>query len=286
MKRYIRLKEHEPLSEQIGWPADAYPADASLERNRPFVIRADANGFVETGNAFGASIGSLVFLGDSVIENAMVDERHRICSHIERALYDHGLPVKVLNGGYSGATTLHTLNVLLNKIARLRPLAVVHVSGSVDIRVCCRPEKYWSPRAEITPLVNDGAEHDETNTEFDNVTLVRMLELFAQTGRTIDVPVWFSTTPVQRDRGSEYITKHRENLGDLDWFYARIDELNDVKRRLFKDGVRPFFDIDRALVRPETAFYDMSHFNRRGSGRVAAAFLTEGLLRAVRLALR
>lgn len=281
MKRYIRLKEYEPGSEGGGLPADSYPADTSLERNRAYVIRADQDGFIETGNDLGEAKGSLVFLGDSVIENAMVDARHRICSHLERALFDADLPVRVLNGGYSGATTLHALNVLLNKIARLKPLAVVYVAGIVDLRVCCRPETFWSPQAEMTPLVNDRIVDAGPNSPFDLRPMIRMLELFDLVGRRIDVPIWFTTTPVQRRKDAEFFTMFPE-CGGLDWLVSKVEEMNDEKRRLFGDGSTPFFDLDRVLVDPATAFYDSYHFNQAGSERAAQAFVDEGLLDAVR----
>jgi hypothetical protein len=47
-----------------------------------------------------------------------------------------GIEVRVLNAGYTGATTPHLFNCFLNKIIALEPLAVVYVASIVDEEAC------------------------------------------------------------------------------------------------------------------------------------------------------
>jgi lysophospholipase L1-like esterase len=284
MKRHIRLKEFEPLSETTAFPTEDYPADSSIER-RSYAMRADRNGFLRTGNALPPPVASIVFLGDSVIENSMVAEDERVCSRLERALYASGLRVAVLNGGYSGATTLHALNVFLNKIARLRPLAVVYMSGVVDGRICYRPEKFWSPLPEITPLVGDEDGLDLENCSFDGAALTALLTLMEQAAAAVSIPIWFATTPRLQNPDAEYIQLYGLSRQTFDGYAELSDGINEEKRSLFGGPGRPFFDIDKAFTGEAGWLYDLYHLNAIGSRMAAEAFIAQGFISEVARAL-
>jgi hypothetical protein len=60
----------------------------------------------------------------------------RICSRLQQILAkESGINVAILDGGYSGATVLHSFNTFMNKIIPLRPAAVILMTRMVDFDV-------------------------------------------------------------------------------------------------------------------------------------------------------
>ncbi len=123
MRRAVRLKEFPPSSVIHNTPPDWYllAKDSTLV-NREYVIRTDQNGFILSGPNVKSAEIQVIVLGDSVVEGMYVDEGARMCSCLESSLSGAvGTPIQVLNGGYSGATTLHLFNTFLNKVVPLKP---------------------------------------------------------------------------------------------------------------------------------------------------------------------
>jgi hypothetical protein len=125
MLRAIRLQEFAPSSIIRYTPPDWYSADSSLER-RQYLLRTDENGFILSGPEPVNSTKNLIILGDSTVEGMFLDEDARFCSKLETQIVETlGISVRVLNGGYSGATSLHLYNTFINKIIPLHPIGVV-----------------------------------------------------------------------------------------------------------------------------------------------------------------
>jgi hypothetical protein len=274
VKRYIRLKEYEPNSVTFGDPNADYPADSTLER-RTYEVRADADGFICNGDPVSGEDGSLVLLGDSVPECALIDAPGRLSSLLERGLQERGLRVRVLNGGYSGMSTLHALNIFLNKLPPRRPLAVIYMSGIVDDRICYRPDSFWSAHPELDPLVNDETREDDAdNVVFHTERVQAMLRLLDQAADATGLPLWIATTPFQTDPDCEFLKRSSITPDGFGHFNRDLRLLNAQKLEIFHR--RPVFDIASAIEEPTTALYDLYHFNPDGARRAAEAFFREG----------
>ena len=118
--RVIRFKEWGPLADITRTPKPEYlhRSDGTLS-GEPFRIRTDSNGFIQSSNDFPntGAMRKVVLLGDSFVESLFVQEQDRFPSVLERHLQASGQNFQCLNGGYSGATMLHSFNVFMNKVA-------------------------------------------------------------------------------------------------------------------------------------------------------------------------
>lgn len=149
IKRSIRLKEAMPLSDRMIPVPSGYIADDSISHG-PFRARADKDGFLITGNEVNEDDIPLVFLGGSFVESMLIPENRRFVAEIERQLDGFSC----LNGGYSGSSTLHLFNVLLNKVYPLvgQTGAVVFFVGQSDADSIGLPDSYWNMKIRATPI--------------------------------------------------------------------------------------------------------------------------------------
>jgi hypothetical protein len=155
MPRHIKLKEWGLLYDGFHEPPDAYLAlsDPTLSK-RSYRLRTDDNGFIRTGRDIPMDSDSILVLGDSVVETMFVDESRRMCSVLERLINANRTdPVRVLNAGMTGSTTLHLLNLFINKGLPLMPSAVVLMSGIMDLDTSLRPAGFWTDVLRLTPIV-------------------------------------------------------------------------------------------------------------------------------------
>jgi hypothetical protein len=108
--RAIKLKEFALDQDFLTNPPQSYrdARDGHPVLN-DYRIRTDSAGFILSGDF--RSPNKIVGLGDSVMECMFVVEPDRICAKIERSLEHKS---QVLNGGYSGATSLHIVNTELD----------------------------------------------------------------------------------------------------------------------------------------------------------------------------
>jgi GR25 family glycosyltransferase involved in LPS biosynthesis/SAM-dependent methyltransferase/tetratricopeptide (TPR) repeat protein len=282
-KRFIRLKEFPPSSEISNTPPDSYIAarDSSLIR-RAYKITTDQDGFILPRSGGRTGGRKVVIIGDSVVESMFAEPEQRFCSKLEDFLCDElGLDVTVLNGGYGGATSLHSFNVFLNKLIPLRPAAVILMTGIVDADVAPLKASYWSHDCWVEPIVDTAA----TNTWRDNDKLphssfddrTKMLTIFATASKLFDIPLWYATVPHRQVYSGEYARKAFANKADFD---RRVDvrkQMNAATRKFATDAGIPHFDLELELAARSDIFYDMFHLNSLGGEAVARAFIKCGI---------
>ena len=136
MARHILLFEHYPNQDRPIRATDEYmlTTNGSLQQ-KDYRHRTDENGFIRTGRELPADHAPIIVLGDSPIESYFIDEEKRICVVLEEMFQNAGMPIRVLNGGVSGATTLQLFNVLVSKCIPLQPSGIVLMSGCKDMGV-------------------------------------------------------------------------------------------------------------------------------------------------------
>ncbi|WP_222597480.1 hypothetical protein, partial [Neisseria gonorrhoeae] len=116
---------------------------------------------------------------------------------------ENAVDVIVRNGGYSGATTLHMLNLFLNKIIPLKPDVVILMTGIVDVDVANLESSFWSRDCWLEPIVDLNANNswrDQNLLSAPNVAdRRRLLDLFSLAARSFGIELWFATIPHLRD---------------------------------------------------------------------------------------
>lgn len=158
-QRSIRLKEHDPflyqviranrqrLERQYGLIVD------SLEE-KAYVFRTDEHGFVMPTKVYDDPDLSIFFLGGSTTECTLVDEDSRF-PYRAGVLLSQRLKAKInaYNGGVRGNNSLHSLNILLNKVVPLDPDIVVLMHNINDLNTLLLAGTYWNNNPTRSALV-------------------------------------------------------------------------------------------------------------------------------------
>jgi lysophospholipase L1-like esterase len=154
VKRYIKLREFEPLYADILTPnQEALRISDSLVQ-KGYVLRIDADGFIMPSRVHQHPDLTVAFLGGSTTECVYVDEADRFPYLAGRLLEKKtGLRVNSYNAAKSGNDSLHSLNVLLNKIIPLKPRIVVMMHNINDLSVLLYEGTYWNRHHSRSPLL-------------------------------------------------------------------------------------------------------------------------------------
>jgi hypothetical protein len=155
--RVIRLREQEP-----GFAGKITPGEDELRLSdslipKEYLFRTDADGFIEPARVHQHPDLTLVFLGGSTTACYYVDEKKRfpyLAGHLLEK--DTKLQVNSLNSGVGGNFSLHSLDILLNKVMPLKPDIVVMMHNVNDLAVLMYAKSYWSQtfkKGHTSPIV-------------------------------------------------------------------------------------------------------------------------------------
>jgi hypothetical protein len=154
IQRFIKLREFNPLYRDILVPnQEAMRMSDSLEQ-KPYVLRVDRQGFIMPSKIHDHPDLVIAFLGGSTTECTYVDEKARFPYLAGRLIEQRtGLKVNSYNAGRSGNNTLHSLNVLLNKVVPLKPDIVVMMHNINDMAILMYEKTYWNHNPSRSPLI-------------------------------------------------------------------------------------------------------------------------------------
>jgi lysophospholipase L1-like esterase len=154
IQRYIKLREFNPLYRNVLVPnRQAMEMSDSLVQ-KPYVLRVDRQGFIMPSKVHAHPDLTLVFLGGSTTECVYVDEQDRFPYLAGRLIEQQtGLKVNSYNGGRSGNNTLHSLDVLLNKVVPLKPNIVIMMHNINDLAILMYDKTYWNHNPSRSPLI-------------------------------------------------------------------------------------------------------------------------------------
>jgi lysophospholipase L1-like esterase len=154
IKRYIKLREFNPLYRDVLTPdAGAMRMSDGLEQKK-FVLRVDRQGFIMPAAIHDHPDLIIAFLGGSTTECTYVDEDNRFPYLAGRLLERQtGLKVNSFNAGRSGNNTLHCINVLMNKVVNLKPDLVVLMENINDLAILMYEKTYWNTNPSRSPLI-------------------------------------------------------------------------------------------------------------------------------------
>jgi lysophospholipase L1-like esterase len=154
IQRYIKLREFPPLYRDVLVPSpDAMRMSDGLVK-KPYVLRIDRQGFIMPSKIHAHPDLTLVFLGGSTTECVYVDENLRfpyLAGHLIEA--QTHLKVNSYNAGRSGNNTLHSINVLMNKVVNLKPNIVVMMHNINDLAILMYDKTYWNNNPSRSPII-------------------------------------------------------------------------------------------------------------------------------------
>jgi lysophospholipase L1-like esterase len=154
IQRYIKLREFNPLYRNILIPNAAAMRMSDSLVQKPYVLRIDRQGFIMPSKIHPHPDLNIVFLGGSTTECVYVDENLRFPYLTGRLLEQQThLKVNTYNAGRSGNNTLHSLNVLMNKVVNLKPDIVVMMHNINDLAILMYEKTYWNNNPSRSPLI-------------------------------------------------------------------------------------------------------------------------------------
>lgn len=252
-------------------PTDAYLAgtDGTLKKTA-FIRTATHDGFIDTGAPRSTERSNIFVLGGSFVESlfALPEERF-----VARAA--HRLDANILNGGYSGMTSLQLALVVLAKIAGIAKPgdAVVAFTPKSDTGAMWHPGGFWTGNKTYTPVL-PGTPNDRPARSTDYLATVRAIHTFTA---TIGLHLSLATSP---HRATDYTvdTWMHKKVN-----YVRYHELARLQRKIdartraaAKDLGVPLLDLQTLCDGNPDLFYDDYHLNDHGQ-RVVGDLFTEFL---------
>jgi lysophospholipase L1-like esterase len=215
---------------------------------KPYRVRTDANGFMLPYNLYEKSDLTLVFLGGSTVACIYVDEESRFPYLAGQLLEQQtGKKITSINSGVGGNNSLHSIDILLNKIIPVKPDAVVMMHNINDLVALIYDRTYWGQNPTRQPIVN-----------FDFYKNLTGLKALSTMARDMYIPNLHAATRIL----SKKIFGKKVKDPDDEFAYVRgkklaIDEAAIIAE--FKMNLETFINICRARkITPVL----MTQFNR------------------------
>ena len=269
MNRVIRLKEWGCNKKTTKKPAENQILNATraLEA-KDYALNTDSNGFIINGARNNEEVRDkkLVLLGDSFVESLFVDEDKRINAIIE-SRFDN---CNVLNGGYSGATSLHLLNVINNKVIPLNPDFVVFFVPTNDQRIKAVENGYWNKDQRLSSFIHSGKclelVDNYPETTFSS-SVEKMLEVIHFTLGIYGIKHCFATTPHRQKlvEDDEWFKLKSLNLKSYSVKVSQRKQVNSVCRAFCLEKKIALIDLEAELSDFNHYFYDDLHLTNQSS---------------------
>ena len=234
--RAIRLKEHRPLYHAELALSDEDSVKTAGLAEQSIVFRTDKDGFILPSAIHPDPEVVVVFLGGSTTECKFLPEEKRLPYLAGRILEEKtGKRINSYNAGVSGNHSLHSLNILLNKVIPLRPSLVVFNHNLNDLVYLLYMGSYWRDHPTRSLIITPREETGARGVAAAAKNLVR------KTGR------WLFPT-LAKKAGALYLKLFP---------CAKIDEWADIRgqpvdydlekmEREFQANLQTFIDICRA----------------------------------------
>lgn len=257
MKRSIRLREFGCLESRLFTPSELYvEGKRHLTHLKSYQIQTDENAFMCSGRDFKPDY-KICFIGGSFVENKFVDQDSRWFSHLEKLLLENGRKVRVLNAGYSGATSLNILNTILNKVVNNNFEAVYYCISSNDYSALSYDYTYWNTTKNHSNLLlsryDDPKKYNLKSDDF-----IKMIRSIHDLCRNFNINIYFMTYP---------------NLCNN----LALTYINNLLRKVCQEFNYTVIDTDFLMQSYkadfEKLFHDQLHLNEEGSKIFAKTLL-------------
>lgn len=279
MSRVIRLKEWGCNLRAFKKPSEKQVAIATPELEvKNYALNTDANGFI-----FNSLLDdrrerkdNIVLLGDSFVESLFVDEDKRLNAVIEKNFPG----VNVLNGGYSGATSLHLINIIINKVIPVFPDYVVVFVPTNDQRIQSLDNGYWSKNSRLSPLVPIGKTVkliDDYESHDDHKSVEKKLKTIHLLLSNYNIAHCFVTTPHRINANAEDEWLNKSGV-DYKRYHSKVYQ-RKIINGICRDFCQKYFVnyIDLELEASDSSFfYDDLHLTN-GSSETVGKILSDKL---------
>jgi len=142
--RYILLREHKPGKVRMKIPPKYYIKNTENLDIKPYRFAIDEEGYIFPAKIYPDPDLKIVFLGGSTTESMYVDEKQRFPYLVGRTLGRQlGKKVNSYNAGRSANESMHSINILINKVLRLKPDVVVMMHNINDLLILRSQGTYW-----------------------------------------------------------------------------------------------------------------------------------------------
>ena len=152
--RAIRLREYRPSMIESFLPGKEERYFDSLVLKK-YVIRIDKDGFIIPSKKYDHPDLSLVFLGASTTECRFMEEDQRfpylVGSLLEKKL---GFKINSYNAARSGNHSLHSIDILLNKVMPIKPQIVLMMHNINDLVILLYEKSYWNNNSSRSVIID------------------------------------------------------------------------------------------------------------------------------------
>lgn len=153
-QRVINLREHKPLFSDDIYPTDEDLRNAEFLERKKYTLRVDENGYIIPSQIHPEADLTIVFLGGSTTECLYMDEDDRFPYQVGRLIErDLKLKVNSYNSGKAGNNSLHSIDILLNKVMFINPDIVVMMHNINDLIILLFEESYWNNNKMKSPII-------------------------------------------------------------------------------------------------------------------------------------
>jgi len=153
IKRSIRLREYDPLLTRYQTYNDPQNKVFDSFTEKTYLLRIDRDGFIIPSRIHANPDFVIIFLGASTTECTWVDEENRfpylVGRHLEK---ETGLKINSYNASKAGNNTLHSIDILYNKLIPLNPNIVVMMHNVNDLNTLLYEGTYWNQNPYRSPI--------------------------------------------------------------------------------------------------------------------------------------
>jgi lysophospholipase L1-like esterase len=153
--RYIRLRERTPSRELLWQASEEFQSNQDGMETTEFRLATDADGFVLPSVACPDPEWGLVFLGGSTTECANIQETNRFPYVVSQQLNSKGCRVLSHNGGAIGNHSMHSINILINKVLPIEPDIVVLMHNINDLTMLLVAGGYHADHASRSLIISE-----------------------------------------------------------------------------------------------------------------------------------
>lgn len=269
--RFIKLREYRPNTVQWERPSRNYIkniAPNSIER-KYYKIATDKNGFIMPSDVHEKPDLSIVFLGGSTTECLHMEETERFPYLVGRALeVKFEKKINSYNGGVSANESMHSLNILINKVLPMKPDYVVMMHNINDLVILRSQGGYGYPdslksHVQTSKNVFTRYQFPPTSVSSDPKEFI---EAFS---RNLNMFI-----AICRIHKIEPILMTQANRVENDPLYHRF---NEVICEIGKQEKVKVIDLANKVAKTTDLLFDSYHYTAKGS-RVAAEIITAGLV--------
>jgi len=279
-ERHIRLRELKPNQKTFRIP----PNNFKTLENKKYVFETDENGFLKPSMIHKKPDLQIFFLGGSTTECEYVDEKSRFPYLVGRILEEKTkIKINSDNAAKSGNNSLHSINILLNKLIPFNPNIVIMMHNINDLSTLFYEGTYWNNNKAITPIVCNQKNNKEfinndqwslskglnNNLELENVIndFKENLKIFISISRAKNISPILMTQANRIENNSNFNINRGEEFSKV--YRQNYIKFNQIIRDIAKEEKVWLIDLAKLIPSEEKYIYDDVHLNKEGSELVA-----------------